>query len=205
MINGQARSKPFQVGLDVTYKNRHRYEHIHKALQWRLNEGRGVSNHRHLSHLFRRTPGKTSKLCVTGLCEGNPPVTGGFSSQRASDGKNVSIWWRHHGEGCRYSRRYRCTSHMIMEWKSFLHHMPFVLQWRYNERNGVLNHQHHECLLNRVFRRRSKKTSKLRVTGVWEGNSPGTGEFPAQRASNAENVFVWWRHHGEGNPPTGNR
>ena len=41
-----------------------------------------------------------------------------------------------------------------------------------------------------------KKTSKLRVTGICEGNSPGTGEFPAQMASNAENVSVWWRHHG---------
>ena len=27
------------------------------------------------------------------------------------------------------------------------------------------------------------------------GNSPGTGEFPAQMASNAENVSNWWRHH----------
>ena len=27
------------------------------------------------------------------------------------------------------------------------------------------------------------------------GNSPVTGEFPAQRASNAENVSIWWRHH----------
>ena len=37
-----------------------------------------------------------SKLRVTGLCEGNPPVTGGFPSQRASKAKNVSIGWRHH-------------------------------------------------------------------------------------------------------------
>ena len=42
---------------------------------------------------------------------------------------------------------------------------------------------------------RSKKTSKLRVTGLCEGNSPVTGEFPAQGASNAENVSIWWRHH----------
>ena len=28
------------------------------------------------------------------------------------------------------------------------------------------------------------------------GNSPGTDEFPAQMASNAENVSVGWRHHG---------
>ena len=37
--------------------------------------------------------------------------------------------------------------------------------------------------------------SKLRVTGLCVGNSPGTGEFPAQMASNAENVSIWWRHH----------
>ena len=47
-----------------------------------------------------------------------------------------------------------------------------------------------DFLLNRLFGRRSKKTSKLHITGLWEGNSPGTGEFPAQRASNAENVFI---------------
>ena len=44
-------------------------------------------------------------------------------------------------------------------------------------------------------RRRSRKTSKLRITGLCRGNSPVTGEFPAQRASNAENVSIWWRHH----------
>ena len=35
---------------------------------------------------------------VTGLCEGNPLVTGGFPSQRASNAKNVPIWWRQHGK-----------------------------------------------------------------------------------------------------------
>ena len=57
------------------------------------------------------------------------------------------------------------------------------------------NHQPHDCLLNRLFRGRSKKTSKPRVTGLCEGNSPVTGELPAQRTSNAENVSIWWRHH----------
>ena len=47
----------------------------------------------------------------------------------------------------------------------------------------------------RLFRRISKKTSKLRVTSLCEWNFPVTGEFPAQRASNAENVSIWWRHH----------
>ena len=70
-----------------------------------------------------------------------------------------------------------------------------TLQWRNNERDGVSNHQHYDCLLNRLFRRRWKKISKLRVTGLCEGNSPVSGEFPAQRASNAEYVSIWWRHH----------
>ena len=72
-----------------------------------------------------------------------------------------------------------------------------ALRWRHNGRDSVSNHQPHDCLLNRLFRRRSKKTSKLCVTGPCAGNSPGTGEFPAQMASNAENVSIWWRHHGD--------
>ena len=57
-----------------------------------------------------------------------------------------------------------------------------TLRWRHNERDGFSNHQPHECLLKRSFRCRSKKTSKLRVTGLCAGNLPGTGELPAQRA-----------------------
>ena len=49
--------------------------------------------------------------------------------------------------------------------------------------------------LNRLFRCISKKISKLRVTGLCEGNSPVTDELPAQRASNVENVSIWWSHH----------
>ena len=70
-----------------------------------------------------------------------------------------------------------------------------VLRWRQNEHDGVLNHQPYHCKLSRLFRRRSKKTSKLRVTSLCAGNSPETGEFPTQRASNAENVSIWCRHH----------
>ena len=36
---------------------------------------------------------------------------------------------------------------------------------------------------------------KLRVTGLCVENSPVTGEFPAQKASNAENASIWWHHH----------
>ena len=132
-------------------------DRIFTTLKWRHNKRHGVSNRRHidclLSRLFTRTSMKTWKLCVTVLCEGNPSVTGGFTSP---------LWWRHNG------------------------------------RDSVSNHQPHHCLINSLFRRRSKKTSKLGVTGLCVGNSPGTGEFPAQMASNAKNVSIWWRHHDKG-------
>ena len=72
----------------------------------------------------------------------------------------------------------------------------YALLWCHNGHNGVSNNQPHDCLLNRLFKRRSKKTSKLRVTGLCAGNSPVTGEFPAQMTSNVENISIWWRLHG---------
>ena len=53
-----------------------------------------------------------------------------------------------------------------------------TLYWRHNDHDGVSNHQPHGCLLSRLFRRRSKKTSKLRVNTLC-----------------GENVSIWWRHH----------
>ena len=44
--------------------------------------------------------------------------------------------------------------------------LGFSLRWRHNGCDSISNHQPHHCLLNRLFRRRSKKTSKLRVTGL---------------------------------------
>ena len=68
-------------------------------------------------------------------------------------------------------------------------------EWRHNGCDGVSTHQPHDCLLNRLFRRSLKETSKLRVTGLYDGNSPVTGEFPAQMTSNAENASFWWRYN----------
>ena len=53
-----------------------------------------------------------------------------------------------------------------------------ALHWRHNDHDGVSNHQPHDCLLNRLFKRRSKKTSKLRVTGLCVGKSPGPMNSP---------------------------
>ena len=53
--------------------------------------------------------------------------------------------------------------------------------WRHNDHNGVSHHQPHGCLLNRVFRHTSKKTPKLRVTGLCARNSPGPVNSPHKR------------------------
>ena len=47
---------------------------------------------------------------------------------------------------------------------------PHSLRWRHNEYHGVSNHRRLDCLLNSWFRRKSKKTPKLRITGLCEGN-----------------------------------
>ena len=107
-------------------------------------------------------------------------------------GKMVFILWR----GPAYaSQLWPQGWHTILE-KAEIVLCTLALRGRHNGCDSVSNHQPHHCLLNRLFRRRSKKTSKLRVTGLCAVNSPGTGEFSAQMASNAEKVSIWWRHHG---------
>ena len=94
--------------------------------------------------------------------------------------------------------RTRWDQHIPPPPTQHLHYLCLVyktLQWRHNEHDVISNHQPHDYLLNRLFRRKAKKTSKLGVTGLCVGNSPVTGQFPAQMASNVENVSIWWRHH----------
>ena len=79
-------------------------------------------------------------------------------------------------------------------WHSPLGNFTGTLQWHHNQLDGISNHRSLDCLLNRLFRRRSKKASKLHVTGLCEGNPPGLVVSP-KRASNAENVSIWWHHH----------
>ena len=75
---------------------------VSESLQLRHNERDGVLNYWSLgclhSRLFRGISKNISMLRVTGLCEGNPPVTGEFLSQRVTNAENVSICWRHNGE-----------------------------------------------------------------------------------------------------------
>ena len=96
--------------------------------------------------------------------------------------EKMNVYQRpHHVE---FNQMLNCQSSKMQ-----ISNIEITLQWRHNERDSVLNHQSHDCLLNRLFRRRSKKTPKLRITGLCEGNSPVTGEFPTQRSSNAEKCF----------------
>ena len=72
-------------------------------------------------------------------------------------------------------------------------HMIMTQQRRHNERDGVPNHLRLDCLLIRLFRRRSKKISELCVTGLCEGNpSVSTGDrwFPSQTAGDTKKASI---------------
>ena len=85
------------------------------------------------------------------------------------------------GHGNKYKFDFICHGIAVVD---------FTLQWRHAM----------ACQITRLTivystRHWSKKTSKLSLTGLCDRNSPVTGEFPAQRASNTENVSISWRHH----------
>ena len=63
------------------------------------------------------------------------------------------------------------------------------MQWRHTESDGVSNHRGLDCLLNRLFRRRSKKISKPRVPGLCKGNLPVIGKFPAHKWPETQKMF----------------
>ena len=95
-----------------------------QLLRWYHNENNGIKSMASQlfaqPFLFRCWSNKTSKLCITSLCEGNPPVTNGFPSQRACYMENICISWHHHGIGGR---------HHI--WHSFLiiPHIDDICMW----------------------------------------------------------------------------
>ena len=68
-----------------------------------------------------------------------------------------------------------------------------TLRWRHNGRDGVSNHPPHDCLLNRFIQ--TQINENITAPRHWPLCGEFTGEFPAQMASNAENVSISWRHH----------
>ena len=116
------------------------------------------------------------------------------------------MWVRSRNCGC--LSQFRDLTHMFMpsvwfsenygrNYSQYINNVKFVtsLQWCHNECDGISDHWYLYCLLDHLFWRRSKKTSKLHDTDLFEGNSLVTSEFSAQWGSNAENVSIWWRHH----------
>ena len=99
----------------------------------------------------------------------------GISSVKNREWRTVISWWK------TFQFLPLLLNDRYCVQKSRGHH-SVLLQWRHNEHDSVSNHQPHDCLLNRLFRHRSKKISNLCVTDFCEGNLPVTGKFPAQRA-----------------------
>ena len=89
--------------------------------------------------------------------------------------------------------------HSLQSLGQWLHQYFFsTLQWRHNGHDSVSNHQLQDCLLNRLFRRRSKKTSRLPVTSLCVGNSPGPVNSPHKRPVMRkmfpfDNVIMRWQ------------
>ena len=153
------------------------------TLQWRHNDCDGVSNHQHLDWLLN---------CLThwGRDEMDAISQTTFS--------NAFSWMK--------ILKFRIKCH----WSLFLRVLLTIFQhrfWYWLGAYQATSHYANQCWLdhwriyaslglNELIMRRSKKTSKLRVTGLCAGNSPATGEIPSQMASNAENVSIWWHHHG---------
>ena len=151
-----------------------------QSLEWRYIEHDGVANHQRLYCLLNRLFGhrskKISKLCVTGLCAGNSPVTGEFPTQRASDAENVSIWWRHHVPAG-ISISLISGASVWMQFSSWLQLGCWSVQ------HAAKNRISDKCVWSRV----QTVYETLHIHQV-------SGEFPTQRASNTENVSIWWRH-----------
>ena len=107
---------------------------------------------------------------------------------------------RRHTIWCQQDRSRATTiSHTLIPCTQIGLCMPCANQYHYN--NVIMNAIACQITASRFFTQAliqahiKEKKSKLRVTGPCEGNSPVTGEFPAQGASNAENVSIWWLNH----------
>ena len=91
----------------------------------------------------------------------------------------------------RYITKQQCANNVLRFLENvvaLVTELGISLQWRHNEHNDVSNDRRIGCLLNRLFMRRSKKTSN-------SASLASVREFTGdQRASGAENVSIWWRH-----------
>ena len=104
-------------------------------------------------------------------------------------------------------RIYNCTSHRKIQGNLCLNYASSANRWHLLEKIPCIHYSYvimgaiasqitsPAIVYATVYSCANQSKSKLRVTVLGAGNSPVTGEFPTQMASNAENVFIWWRHH----------
>ena len=87
-----------------------------------------------------------------------------------------------------------------LRWKSYIsNHCQISLQWRHNGCDSTSNHRHLDWFTQPFLQAKIKENMKVLCHwSLWWEFTGVTDEFPAQTASNAENVSIWWRHHGEG-------
>ena len=108
-------------------------------------------------------------------------------------------YWMLNTQSPSYVAHKHSISYNAYIWCEFRHakwaigqfHGAFTLHWRHNDHCSVSNHQLHDCLLNRLIKENINAPSHRPLCGEFTG----TGEFSAQRVSNAENGSIWWRHH----------
>ena len=100
--------------------------------------------------------------------------------------------------GDKVSQNHPALTMLIWRWKYSM--VPCYSRVCYNHYNAMVSQIPSIAIVysTAYSKHRSKKTSKLCVTGLCEGNSLVTGELPWQRDSNAGNVYLWWCHHDNG-------
>ena len=137
-------------------------------------------------------------------------MTGEFPAQSASNTKNVSIWWRHHDKKCSIFFRWallvgrgsRDDSSCSQTSRSDGGHQvspPVVAAY------GVILKQrdHYNDVIMSVMVSQIIGVSII-CSSVISGadqrkyqSSASLAFVPAQKASDTENVFIWWRKHAQ--------
>ena len=92
----------------------------------------------------------------------------------------------------RFWKSHFLRSSLVMYDLEILLRYPHSFHWRHNDRGGVSDHQPCDCLLSCSFRRRSKKTLKLRVTGLCAGNSPHKGPVTRKMFPFDDVIMRYW-------------
>ena len=113
---------------------------------------------------------ETSRFALLAACNGNPLVAGGFTWKRSSNTHSVSMSWHQH------------------DWRFLITVTSQWARWRLKSPDSRL-------FTEPFIQTQIKENIKAVRHWPLRGEFTVTGEFPAQKVSNADNVCIWWRHH----------